>query len=103
MRDSLSSVETSSFSQLEIINSRGVYQIGAIRCDSGLAPHDYTLDKCLKVEIASDENEAGGTVKSYSYSFLQDLESKLMLICGQNHQHRNTVDMFVEVYTIYFV
>ncbi|XP_062507501.1 E3 ubiquitin-protein ligase rnf213-alpha-like isoform X2 [Corticium candelabrum] len=97
MRDSLSSVETSSFSQLEIINSRGVYQIGAIRCDSGLAPHDYTLDKCLKVEIASDENEAGGTVKSYSYSFLQDLESKLMLICGQNHQHRNTVDMFVEV------
>lgn len=98
MKESLSSVETSSFYQLHLISSRGVFHVGCIQTKGSLSGEGYTMDDCIKVEIVAEFEESAATGKIYSLSDLQDLQSKLMLISGQSNQSGNKdVEYFVEV------
>jgi hypothetical protein len=97
IRASLSSVEKSAFADLELINWRGKYHIGCIKADGASANEEYTKENCIKVEIVAVQSEkaAAGTV--YLLTELKDIQSRLMLICGENHKFRNEVQYFVEV------
>eukprot|EP00118_Oscarella_pearsei_P024156 m.300424 g.300424 ORF g.300424 m.300424 type:complete len:751 (+) comp40798_c0_seq8:3410-5662(+) len=94
MKECLGSVEVSSFSEVDLINSRGQYSLG---CRSTEAPQD--ISDCISLEIkASDTSGAATTAlrKKYSLSDLQDLQSKLILISGYKDERRNEVDVFVD-------
>ena len=93
MKKSLGSVEITSFSQVEAINSRGTY---TVECESKTEnPQD--ISKCMYLELRATEDEkAEQKRKRFSLSDLQDLQSKLILISGHNNERRNEVDVFVD-------
>ena len=91
MKKSLGSVEITSFSQVEEINSRGKY---TVECQSETdSPHE--ISDCIYLNIGS---EVGGKTepKRRSLSDLQDLQSKLILISGPNSERRSEVNVFVD-------
>ena len=97
-RASLSSVEVSSFSQLEMINSRGRYQVGCLKSSSSSSRSVLTTDDCVKLVIEAEGEESAGSGKVYLLSDLLDLQSKLMLISGRGDKSKtDQVDVFVDV------
>ena len=97
MRASLSSVETFSFAELELINSRGVYHVGCIQSNVALSREGITVDNSVKVEIVEDVEERTAVGKIYCLPDLKDLQSKLILISGHKHKSGSDVEFFVEV------
>lgn len=98
MRASLSSVETSSFYQLGLINSRGMYHVGDILSEGAPSREALKMDNCIKVEIVADFGDRAAAGKVFRFPDLQDLQSKLILISGQSDtSKREEVEFFVEV------
>ena len=103
-RDSLSSVEVSSFSQLDMINSRGLYHVGCLDTKGHQFHSSLTAEDCVKLQIVAEGNETACSGKEYRLNDLLDLQSKLMLISGRKNKTRtDDVDAFVDVrrYTLY--
>ena len=98
MRASLSSVEKSAFTDLNLINRRGEYHVGCIQASGASLGDEYTRENCIKVKIVAVQSERAAAGKVYWLTELQNIQSKLMLICGENHKSRNDVRYFVEVY-----
>ncbi|XP_065826355.1 E3 ubiquitin-protein ligase RNF213-like isoform X3 [Oscarella lobularis] len=86
MKESLGSVEVSSFSQVEIINSRGQYTVGGTSGD---------VKNCISLKIKPLPNEESGGRKTFSLGDLQDLQSKLILISGHGSERQSEVNVFV--------
>ncbi|XP_065845272.1 E3 ubiquitin-protein ligase rnf213-alpha-like isoform X2 [Oscarella lobularis] len=89
MKESLGSVEISSFSEVEVINSMGQYVLG---CRSKETPQ--SVSDCISLLIR--ETEPAVSLKKYYLSDLQDLQSKLILISGYKDERRNEVNVFVD-------
>ena len=97
-RNSLSSLEVSSFSQLDMINSRGLYHVGCIDTKGYQFHSNLTAEDCVKLQIVAEGTETAGSGKEYRLNDLLDLHSKLMLISGRNKKTRtDDVDAFVDV------
>ncbi|XP_070579262.1 E3 ubiquitin-protein ligase rnf213-alpha-like [Ptychodera flava] len=105
VKQSHGSVEMSSLSQAEAINSRGIYTVGCLgkkvakdSIDAVVSllvpaveqiPLDSTSDSSMKNEKESD--------KEYTLEMLRDLQSKLMLVAGKAEQGKGEVDKFTEI------
>ncbi|XP_065826351.1 E3 ubiquitin-protein ligase RNF213-like isoform X2 [Oscarella lobularis] len=86
MKESLGSVELSSFSQVEVINSRGRYTVGGTAGD---------VRDCISLEIKPLPTEKSGARKTFNLGDLQDLQSKLILISGHGSERQSEVNVFV--------
>ena len=86
MKESLGSVELSSFSQVEVINSRGQYTVGGTSGD---------VRDCISLEIKPLPTEESGARKTFDLGDLQDLQSKLILISGHGSERQSEVNVFV--------
>ena len=86
MKESLGSVEVSSFSQVEVINSRGQYTVVGTSGD---------VSDCISLRIKPLPLEESGGRKTFSLGDLQDLQSKLILISGHGSERQSEVNVFV--------
>ncbi|XP_077980164.1 E3 ubiquitin-protein ligase rnf213-alpha-like [Glandiceps talaboti] len=104
IKESHGSVETSSLSQAEAINSNGIYTVGNITKES-----KDTIESVITLMVQSDENQSRSFNedddeeddntdgdKEYSLDMLKDLQSKLMLVAGKAEQGREEVERFTE-------
>jgi hypothetical protein len=96
IRASLSSFETSAFTDLELINWRGEYQVGCVQSRISTT-EEYTTENCIRVKIVAVQSERAATGKVYWFTELADIQSRLMLICGENNKSKNEVKFFLEV------
>ena len=88
----------SSFSQLDMINSRGLYHVGCIDTRGHQFHSSLTAEDCVKLQIVAEGTETAGAGKEFRLNDLLDLQSKLMLISGRNNKTRtDDVDAFVDV------
>jgi hypothetical protein len=98
IKKSLSSVEVSSFSELELINSRGRYHIGCVKNMSCSSLPRLTVDDCVRLVIEEKGEGTSGKGKVYLLRDLLDLESKLMLISGRSDGSKpDHVDIYAKV------
>lgn len=75
------------------INSLGVYEIGSIKPVQLMSRTEAVLVHLVKGEGQKE------SLPKYKYTFdeLRDLESKLVLIAGQQSPERKEVDQFLDV------
>ena len=94
----LSSLEVSSFSQLEMINSRGTYHVGCPKSNNSPPRSIVTTNDCVKVAIEYEGEESACSGKVYLLNDLLDLQSKLMLISGRGDKSKaDQVQVFMDV------
>ena len=97
-RGSLRSVEEYSFSQLEMINSHGKYQVGCLKSHGSSSRPVCTTDDCVELVIEVQREACPVSGKVYRLSDLLDLQSKLMLISRQSDKSKtDQVHVFVQV------
>ncbi|XP_077867698.1 E3 ubiquitin-protein ligase rnf213-alpha-like [Saccoglossus kowalevskii] len=101
VKESHGSVETSSLSQAEAINTKGIYTVGNIDYNAKDTPESVIRllvqgDDSL-MEDEDDEDEAASKDKNYNLDMLKDLQSKLMLVAGKAEQGRDEVERFTEI------
>ena len=91
-------MEVSSFSQLEMINSRGRYYVGCLKDTVSSSLSGLTNDDCVKLIIEAKGEDTAGEGKVYRLNDLLDLQSKLMLISGHGDKGKtDEVDVYVDV------
>ncbi|XP_041354620.1 E3 ubiquitin-protein ligase rnf213-alpha-like [Gigantopelta aegis] len=91
------SVEVTSLSQAEMINSKGVYHIGNINDNTVLPQLDF--DNVISLHVMPDcaAGDVKNVVRKYSYNQLVDLQSRLMLVAGRAQKGKETVDQFMMI------
>ncbi|XP_065844224.1 E3 ubiquitin-protein ligase rnf213-alpha-like isoform X2 [Oscarella lobularis] len=90
MKVSLGSVEVSSFSEVEAINSYGEYLVG-YQGDRSLAKD---IGDFIELIVRPSVAERKGGRTKYNLFALQDLESKLILISGHGSERQSEVNVF---------
>ena len=90
VKETQGDVETTSYGQMGNILKYGRYRVGAPPSKSPETVHDL---------ISMKLNVKGKTLHKMSYSLdeLRDLESKLVLICGNKADARAEVDHYLNV------
>ncbi|XP_077980162.1 E3 ubiquitin-protein ligase rnf213-alpha-like [Glandiceps talaboti] len=101
------SVETSSMSQAEAINMRGIYSVGNINDKTKdslesvvrlFVPNDD--EKYQQESVDDDDDEIRlSRDKEYNLDSLKDLQSKLMLVAGKAEQGQGDVERFIEIFS----
>ncbi|XP_052765375.1 E3 ubiquitin-protein ligase rnf213-alpha-like isoform X1 [Mya arenaria] len=86
-------VETTSLKQAEMINKEGKYVLEADGMKGYF--HQLTVEKVLKLIVPKSEETK--KTKTYSYSEVEDLQSRLMLVMGKSEAGNIDVDKFVDI------
>ena len=106
--ESFSSVETSSMSEVEKVNRKGVYVVGSIsqRDETGCSGEEVvSLDNALRLFVGEfpaevkDVDLLASGIKCYSLDDIRDLQSKLMLIGGKRGRTKEPG----QIETAYFI
>ena len=90
MKETQGDVETTSYGQMRNILKFGRFNLGITTGQSALA-----IDKLIHLKLTSKDKDL--PKKSYKLDELRDLESKLVLICGDKTDARAEVDHFLNV------
>lgn len=90
LKDIQGSVEVTSFGQMRNILAHGVYRIGT-RSTQAI----HSLQDVISLKLECTEKQLPKL--NYSLDDLRDLESKLVLITGNNAENRKEVDYFLDV------
>ena len=92
VRDTQASVETTSYGQMRNILKYGCYRVGAT---SSVAKIDSIHD-LISMRLEDPEQEDVQLhKKEYTLDELRDLESKLVLICGNKAESKSEVNHFL--------
>ncbi|XP_070197743.1 E3 ubiquitin-protein ligase rnf213-alpha-like isoform X2 [Littorina saxatilis] len=90
------SVEKTAMAQVDSITATGILKMGRLHLQKEKKGKDLGLCDVICLEVPADpETETDG--KTYSYQDLLDLQSRLMLVVGQEDEGRTSVDRFVSV------
>lgn len=92
VKETQGSVETTSYGQMDNILKYGIYRVGFRK--NSLTVHDL-VSVTLKCKNKGDVLFK----QHYSLEELRDLESKLVLICGDKAENRAEVDHYLNVST----
>ena len=79
-----------SYGEMNNILKHGLYRVGSLSCTPLKDFHDVIC-------VILNTSDKRVTKRMYSFSELQDLESKLVLITGSKAQNRKEVDLFLDV------
>ncbi|XP_052243691.1 E3 ubiquitin-protein ligase rnf213-alpha-like [Dreissena polymorpha] len=93
------SVEVTSLMQADAINNDGVYTVGLI---SGMESSNADIMKKDVIKLTVPEKEHKRQIRSYTFSQLQDLQSRLMLVAGKSTLDKKDVEVDVEMFTSVF-
>ena len=90
VKETQGSVETTSYGQMRNILKYGRYKVGSTSVKTAHSIHDF-----ISVSLSNKEKTLPKT--SFSLDELRDLESKLVLICGNKADARAEVDHYLNV------
>lgn len=91
IKETLGEVKASTIRTMEEINLEGVYEISALPGGKML----NTPDESIRLRLKTDRDV---TQKVFNLTMLQELQSKLVLVCGDKHEiGGGGVDKFLEV------
>ena len=94
VKETQGSVEVTSYGQMDIIFECGCYLVGGKQCRSVAGK---SLKDVIRLQLKEKNIEKCLTKKKYNLEELRDLESKLVLITGNQAGNRSKVDLFVNV------
>ena len=90
VKDTQGDVETTSYGQMRNILKFGRFNIG-----KATGPSSFTIHSLVHMKLISKDKDL--SKKMYTLDELRDLESKLVLICGDKADARTEVDHFLNV------
>ena len=96
VKETQGSVEKSSFDKMKNIKHYGYYTIG-----SHISDVHTKLKDVIRLDLKQRDKQL--TQLKYSLDELRDLESKLVLITGQESKEREDVDLFMDVSSIFLL
>ena len=91
VKETQGSVEVTSYVIMKNIFEYGCYRIGKKQADIS-----NTVNEIVSLQLKEKDGKRFSK-KTYNFSDLRDLESKLVLITGSNVDNKEEVDLFVKV------
>lgn len=90
MKETQGTVEVTSYGQMNNIFQYGCFFVGSGESHISCSYHEV-------IHLSLKEKDKPITKKEYVLEELRDLESKLILITGSKAEHREDVDIFIDV------